>query len=124
MVLRRTPCVQHQGVCAEKTVVDGGITQNTFTDGVAVLRGGGLDAVNSTLGTVTANRLLTNQAGQSGAAIALRNSTATIKGNMFTDNLISNDPGAAASALFAVGGAVTGAESNVYVPVKGGFLIE
>lgn len=98
--------------------------QNDFSGGVAILTGGGISAVNSTIGNLTANSLAGNQAGQWGGAIALKNTTATIMGNTFTDNLITAEPGAAGSALYAAGGAVVGAASNVYFPVTGGFLIE
>lgn len=83
-----------------------------------------MKAVNSTLSDVTANIFLGNQAGQSGGGLALNDSTATVKGNSFTDNLISKYPEAAGRALIATGGSVTGAESNVYIPVKGGFIVQ
>lgn len=104
-------------------MLEGSIALNNFTDCVANLNGGGIDAVNSTLGNVTENGLSGNRAGQWGAAIALKNTVASIMGNAFTDNLINDEPGTPGTALYAVGGAVVGADSNVYTPVKGAFLV-
>lgn len=108
---------------AEDTAVQQG-TSNTFTACVAALGGGAIGAVNSSLGNITANVFLSNQAGEHGGAVALSNTNATIQGNTFTQNVISSNANAADSAIFSTGGKVTNAAGNVYVPTQGGYQVQ